>query len=355
MTWEFGLLTLPCGAVLMADRSRSDEVIRWPSSTKTAFLHVGPVLSVVLACSCFMVVGPTLMLLNKHIMEDFDFPYPITLSGIGVLSSACVAKVAVMTGFAHIRLATLDALHGNFYIVFSFALMKALTLTCGNAVYLHLSVGLIQMLKAVTPSIVLVVMYISSVELPPSRAIWCLTLIMLGTIAEVKGELSYEVVGLLLMAVSCTCEAITMVMSQKMLQNLKFSEIETMYFLSPPTFFILCVPAALWEWESLLRNTRYLVFVEHPLEMLAAASLGMVVTLLGFLTVRLTSSITVKILNTGRCVGLVFMGMIFYGEHRSVHQLMAYGVSLLGFLGYNLFTLSHRNQLVATSDQKNGV
>eukprot|EP00450_Noctiluca_scintillans_P022868 CAMPEP_0194520642 /NCGR_PEP_ID=MMETSP0253-20130528/54710_1 /TAXON_ID=2966 /ORGANISM="Noctiluca scintillans" /LENGTH=342 /DNA_ID=CAMNT_0039364911 /DNA_START=1 /DNA_END=1029 /DNA_ORIENTATION=- len=341
----------------MADRSQSDEVIRWPSSTKAraAFLRVGPVLSVVLACSCFMVVGPTLMLLNKHIMEDFDFPYPITLCGIGVLSSACVAKVAVMTGFAHIRPATLDALHGKyFYIVFSFALMKALTLACGNAVYLHLSVGLIQMLKAMTPSIVLVVMYFSSVELPPSRAVWCLVLITFGTIAEVKGELGYEVGGLLLMTVSCTSEAVSMVMSQKMLQNLKFSEIETMYFLSPPTFFIICVPAALWEWGSLLRNTRYLVFMEHPLEMLAAASLGMVVTLLGFLTVRLTSSITVKILNTGRCVGLVFIGMIFYGEHRSVHQLMAYGVSLLGFLGYNFFTLSHRKQLVATSVDKDG-
>jgi hypothetical protein len=39
-----------------------------------------------------------------------------------------------------------------------------LTLMTGNAVYLHLSVSFIQMLKALTPAITMICLYLASVE-----------------------------------------------------------------------------------------------------------------------------------------------------------------------------------------------
>ena len=34
------------------------------------------VLKILLLCTCYMVVGPTLILVNKHILKDAGFPYP---------------------------------------------------------------------------------------------------------------------------------------------------------------------------------------------------------------------------------------------------------------------------------------
>ena len=43
-----------------------------------------------------MLIGPSLIMLNKYILQDLDFPYPLFLSGLGVLFSAIVANLLVL-------------------------------------------------------------------------------------------------------------------------------------------------------------------------------------------------------------------------------------------------------------------
>ena len=39
---------------------------------------------VILLCSAYMCVGPALILLNKYILSELNFHYPMFLSGLGV-------------------------------------------------------------------------------------------------------------------------------------------------------------------------------------------------------------------------------------------------------------------------------
>ena len=48
----------------------------------------------------WQVVGPALILLNKFILHSLDFPYPMFLSGLGVLVSGVVARYASATASA---------------------------------------------------------------------------------------------------------------------------------------------------------------------------------------------------------------------------------------------------------------
>merc|ERR1712146_849967 len=77
------------------------------------------------------------------------------------------------------------------------------------------------------------------------------------------------------------------------------------------------------------------MLLEHPAWFAAAAFLGLVVNFVGFLVVQATSSLTAKILNTARCVALVFVGVIFYGEVVTPMALVGYSLALIGFVGYN--------------------
>ena len=60
-------------------------------------------LKTLLLCTVFMVTGPALILLNKYIMQSLDFPYPMFLSGMGVLVSGLFAQLLVSTGQTRIE------------------------------------------------------------------------------------------------------------------------------------------------------------------------------------------------------------------------------------------------------------
>jgi len=70
------------------------------NSTWSFIVHV---LKTTILCMVFMLVGPALILLNKHIMQQLSFPYPMFLSGLGVLTSYLFARALIGLGFATVE------------------------------------------------------------------------------------------------------------------------------------------------------------------------------------------------------------------------------------------------------------
>lgn len=54
---------------------------------------------VVIICSAFMFAGPTLILVNKHILSDLGFHYPFFLSAQGVFVTALFSYISVKLGY----------------------------------------------------------------------------------------------------------------------------------------------------------------------------------------------------------------------------------------------------------------
>jgi hypothetical protein len=96
------------------------------------------------------------------------------------------------------------------------------TLACGNAVYLYLPVGFIQMLKAFTPTVTLLMLCLLRVEMPSPLVSLTVIGMCAGTAAATLGAAELDVVGLLIMLASETAEALRLVLTQKLLQNNNF-------------------------------------------------------------------------------------------------------------------------------------
>lgn len=274
-------------------------------------------------------------------MQDLRFNHPISLCNLGILGSCVVAKAAVILGVAEIREESRRVVTGEawYRVALPIGLMKALCMSSGNAVYLHLSFGFIQMLKAFTPLIVLIVMRCTGVKSPPRAAVWCVWAIVAGTLVEVKGELHATVIGLILALSSQSFEAVSVVLTQKLLQHHKFSVVEGMYLTAPATGVCLLVGGALFEGQAMIKAGHHLIPFEHPTAFFFSAALGVAINFISFLVMRLTSALTMKILNTFRSIGLVVIGVMFYGEYHSPKQLMGYSIAITGFAGYNLFQM----------------
>ena len=105
---------------------------------------------VLVACGLYLSIGPSLILVNRTLLKERKFNYPMALSGLGLLFSSAVSFLLV-----HLRCVPREHRHQittSFFMrnLLPIGAALAATLATGNAVYLYLPVGFIQMLKAFT-------------------------------------------------------------------------------------------------------------------------------------------------------------------------------------------------------------
>eukprot|EP00892_Ulva_mutabilis_P012165 jgi/Ulvmu1/9320/UM050_0069.1 len=289
----------------------------------------------------WMASSTGLILLNKHLMMEKGFAYPITLSGLGQAFSGVAALICCRV----LRIVVADKpVSWRFFCrrMLPVGLFNAMTLMFGNAVYLFLSVAFIQMLKAFTPVITMLGLFLVSLETPTSPLIASVCIIAAGTALAGYGELHMSVAGMLIQLVSESAEAGRLIMTQTLLQGLSFHPIESLLYIAPASVAWMLVVAAVAEFPEIVQNGGLTILVQHAPLFFLAASLGFVVTTLAFFTIQLCGSLTLKVLGTVKNATLVAFCVIFLGEQVTGIQGLGYSVSMAGFTWYQLVKMGGR-------------
>ena len=301
----------------------------------------------VLGCvALYMVVGPALILVNKQLMTSYGFPYPMLISGIGQVSSAIgsffVVKVFQWQPLSdQARSISWDFYRKNMVVV---GAAFAASLCFGNAGYIYLTVSFVQILKAFTPCVVVLFLYLSGVEAPSRNVALSVAAMSAGTVISSFGEAHFNLTGFLIMCAAETSEATRLVLTQRLLCNLKFGAFEGLYLMAP-----IC---AAWMWGLALflevpklRASGDLAKVaENGDVFLIAALLGFAVNVASFLVIKRTSSVMVKLLGTARNAGLVLLSALALGEEVTAQQAVGYGICLAFFAAYNYFKLTEKKE-----------
>ena len=160
------------------------------------------ILKTTVLCAVFMFVGPALILLNKYIMQSLSFPYPMFLSGLGVLTSYLFARLLIALDFAQIEKKS-EVEGARFYTrVLPVGIAHAGTLATGNWVYLLLDVGFIQMLKSFTPVVVMIFLFLTNIEIPTRPVVVSILIISFGTAMTCSFTPNASVAGMAVMLLS---------------------------------------------------------------------------------------------------------------------------------------------------------
>lgn len=290
---------------------------------------------VILYVALYLFSGPALILTNNRILRELKFPYAMALSGLGLLSTWAVSVALVCFGF--VRLENRDVVTRQFFLrnLLPVGASLATTYACGNTVYLFLPVGFIQMLKAFTPATTLAMLYCTGIETPTWRVLLAVLFICLGTALASLGEGSLHPIGLLLMLGAEVSEALRLVLTQKLLQNLRFSVVESQFYLAPVSALWLFSASAVHEMPRMLRTRAWLIPLAHPLPFCASAVLGCAVSFCSFLVIQATNSVTLKVLGAARSAGLVVWSALMLGERITPLEGGGYSLSLAAFAAYN--------------------
>lgn len=305
-------------------------------------MNISVNLKKIIICLVYMIIGPTLIMLNKYILYDLKFPYPIFLSGLGVLCSGLFAQLIVRFNknvlTSHLNNKTNDMLTGwSWYQrIMPIGLTYALTLALGNYVYLFLNVGLIQMLKSFVPVIIMFFSYIFGFETPSYSIIISVIIIVIGVSGTVSYTPQLTVIGLLITFFAECCEAIRLVLTQFLLQNMRFSIIEGQYYLSPISAFFLFLASILLEFSEMYSKNAFSIIIDNLFIFICASCLGLVINYLTYVVIQETSSLTLKILGSVRNIGTIVVSVLQYNEVITLQTMRYYTIACIGFILYTL-------------------
>lgn len=300
------------------------------------------VAKILLYCSMYMIIGPALILVNKYILRDLEFKYPMFLSGLGMLVTGAVAHVAVASG--QTVLDSSKCITRSFWIsnILPVGAGTALAFTFGNGAYMYLTVAFIQMLKAFTPTVVLIMLKLFGIDEPTKEVVASVVVISVGTAVSSFGEMHMVWLGFFMMCLAELSEGTRLVLQQKMLQNLKFGVVEGQYYMAPASAACLFLGSLVFEVPSMVTSGDYNIILDHPLLFFLAGTLGLGINMAGFLVIKSTSSVTIKILGTVRNCLLVLFTVFAQGEQVSSMQFTGYAITLTGFSLYNYYKITQK-------------
>ena len=288
----------------------------------------------------YLLVGPALILANKRLLKDVGFHFPMMVSGLGQASSAVGSFVAV-------RVLKLQPLTQSDRITWRFYLKNmcvvgaatAASLCFGNAGYLYLTVSFVQILKAFTPVFVVAMLFLTGIATPSARVVFSVLMIAVGTAIAAAGEVNFNLLGLAVMFCAETCEALRLVLTQKLLTNLKFAAMEGLYYMAPICTCWMWGLAAIIELPTARREGAFALVPLHARGFAMAALLGFLVNVASFLVIKRTSSVMLKLMGTARNAGLVLFSAVFLHETITLTQTAGYAMCLAFFGLYNYYSI----------------
>mmetsp|Transcript_42435 Transcript_42435/g.137021 ORF Transcript_42435/g.137021 Transcript_42435/m.137021 type:complete len:357 (+) Transcript_42435:70-1140(+) len=293
---------------------------------------------VVVSVAVYLSVGPALILVNRHLLKVVGFDFPMMLSGLGLVGASLTAVILVnvlrVVEPSHRSMLTPRFVATNLLPI---GAAMAATLAAGNAVYLYLPVGFIQMLKSFTPTVTLAMLCLLRIEFPSPLVSMTVLGMCGGTAAASYGAPAFDLTGLCIMLSAEASEALRLVLTQKLLQNHSFGVVEGQYYMAPISGVWLFASAAVFELPRALSTNALAMPLANPWPFLLSMALGAGVNYCAAAVIKLTNSVTLKVLSTARNASLVLVSAAALNEEVSRIELVGYSITLISFGMYQYF------------------
>jgi drug/metabolite transporter (DMT)-like permease len=291
------------------------------------------ILEYIAALALFCISGPTVILLNRHIMQDYGFRFPILLASLGNVVLMVVSRATVAFGWKKLETEHLDW-NRYFRVVVPINVLNFLSQTTGMYSFLFISIPLIQTLKSLVIVVVLGFSWLLVEERVNTLLVCsvlvitfgaCQSAIFSGFTGAGAGGTGGFIAGMALILSSSTFEALKTISCQMLMDRM--SVFDGIYHSSPCFVLIAVVLVGCVEAKG-LAGFSYSGAVVGLLAAQAATT-GLVV-LSSFWLVKLAGALVVKVVTQARSVGLVLGSVLLFGESCTTPEYIGFTITLIG-------------------------
>lgn len=287
------------------------------------------------AIALWILLGYSMVMFNKIVLSSWGFAFPFFLTTWHCVFSTIVTQVLArwtpLMGSLKEGKITQTLL---FTKVAPMSACFALGLVLGNSAYLHLSIAYIQMLKSLTPVLVLLIYFAIGREKPSLVQLVLVLIISFGVSLSSLGEHSFTLIGFLLQTGAMCCDVMRMNFLDSLLLDVKLDTLSTLYYLAPfSACFIflgfIVIEAPHFPFERFDPAFTFILIINAAV----AFSLNLAVILL----VSNSSALTMSLAGLLKDVCIVASSVVVFGAPLTAGQVLGYGISMCGLGLYREF------------------
>ncbi|XWS55573.1 hypothetical protein CRYUN_Cryun09bG0011900 [Craigia yunnanensis] len=281
------------------------------------------------------------LLLNKYLLSNYGFKYPIFLTMCHMLACSLLSYIAV----AWVKVVPMQSIGSKKQLlkITGLSLVFCFSVVLGNVSLRYLPVSFNQAIGATTPFFTAVFAYVMSKKTESWVTYMTLIPVVAGVIIASGAEPSFHLFGFLMCVSATASRAFKSVLQAILLssEEQKLNSMNLLMYMAPIAVAIL-LPATLLMERNVVAITVALARKDIKIVyyLLFNSSLAYFVNLTNFLVTKHTSALTLQVLGNAKGAVAVVVSILIFRNP----------VSLIGMLGYSLTVLG----VVLYSESKKG-
>lgn len=277
----------------------------------------------------WIAISCTMILFNKHVLANMDFPFPMFLTTWHMVLAAILTQIMSRTTkmLPGVAEGKVDSKTMQTQIL-PVALCFAISLVFANKTYIYLSVSYIQMLKAFTPVAVLIFSFLAGLEKSSCLELYIVVVICTGVAMTSVGELHFSWVGFTFQSLAIMAESTRLVLTNLLMKQLKLDPLSSLYYIAPVCAVFIGVACSYFEFSQLPWDR--MLTQEFALMMLINGFVAFGLNVAVVLLIANTSALVLTLAGIVKDILLVGLSVLVFGSPVTMLQYLGYAVALLG-------------------------
>ncbi|KAM0941270.1 putative sugar phosphate transporter domain-containing protein [Dioscorea sansibarensis] len=276
------------------------------------------------------------LLLNKYLLSNYGFKYPIFLTMCHMTACSLFSYVAI----AWLRVVPMQTVRSRIQLlkISTLSLVFCGSVVSGNISLRYLPVSFNQAVGATTPFFTAVFAYLMTVKREAWITYVTLIPVVTGVIIASGGEPSFHLFGFIVCVAATAARALKSVLQGILLssEGEKLNSMNLLLYMAPIAV-VLLLPATLIMEENVVGITLALAREDIKIVwyLLFNSALAYFVNLTNFLVTKHTSALTLQVLGNAKGAVAVVVSILIFKNPVSVTGMLGYSMTVIGVILYS--------------------
>ncbi|KAI3525818.1 hypothetical protein L1887_04936 [Cichorium endivia] len=276
------------------------------------------------------------LLLNKYLLSNYGFKYPIFLTMCHMTACSLLSYIAIVW----MKMVPLQTVRSRvqFFKISALSLVFCASVVSGNVSLRYLPVSFTQAVGATTPFFTAVFAYIMTTKREAWLTYITLIPVVTGVVIASGGEPSFHLFGFIMCLGATAARALKSVLQGILLssEGEKLNSMNLLLYMAPVAVLIL-LPATLLMEDNVVGITIALARKDVNIVwyLLFNSGLAYLVNLTNFLVTKHTSALTLQVLGNAKGAVAVVISILIFKNPVSVTGMLGYLLTVLGVILYS--------------------